>query len=155
MDFGDIDFRDRAYDKWQAYGQSKTANALFARALDKRGAVQGVRAFSLHPGQILTDLARHLSAEELAGFDAFDANGQPKIDPELGMKTPQQGAATSLWCATSPSLDGLGGVYCEDCDIAPIHSGELGRKGVAAWAADDIAAECLWAISAEWTGLTV
>jgi len=155
VDFGDIDFRDRAYDKWQAYGQSKTANALFARAPDKRGAVHGVRAFSLHPGQILTDLARHLSAEELAGFDAFDANGLPKIDPELGMKTPEQGAATSLWCATSPSLVGLGGVYCEDCDVASIHSGELGRKGVAAWAADDIAAERLWALSAEWTGLTV
>lgn len=155
VDFDDIDFHNRAYDKWQAYGQSKSANALFARALDKRGAEHGVRAFSLHPGQILTDLARHLSPEELAGFDAFDANGQPKIDPDRGMKTPQQGAATSLWCATSPSLADLGGVYCEDCNIAPIHNGELGRKGVAAWAADDEAVERLWAISQEWTGVTV
>jgi NAD(P)-dependent dehydrogenase (short-subunit alcohol dehydrogenase family) len=150
--FDDIDFRQREYDKWQAYGQSKTANALFARGLDRRGVEYGVRAFSLHPGQIITDLARHLSDEEMDNFDAFDAEGRPKIDPDAGMKNVEQGAATSLWCATSPALDGLGGVYCEDSDIAEINVLEVGRKGVAAWAADDEAAQRLWSLSEEWTG---
>lgn len=155
IDFDDVDFERRAYDKWVAYGQSKTANALFARALDRRGAAHGVRAFSLHPGQVLTGLARHLSAEEIAGFDALDAEGNPRVDPALGMKTLEQGAATALWCATSSRLEGLGGVYCEDCDIAPVHGGEAGRQGVAAWAADDEAAERLWDRSVQWTGLDV
>ena len=153
IDFDDVDFERRAYDKWVAYGQSKTANALFARALDRRGAPRGIRAFSLHPGQILTDLARHLSTEEIAGFDALDAQGNPRVDPERGMKTLEQGAATALWCATSPRLEGLGGVYCEDCDIAPPNDRASGRKGVAPWAADDDAAERLWARSVQWTGL--
>ncbi|MET4573374.1 NAD(P)-dependent dehydrogenase (short-subunit alcohol dehydrogenase family) [Stenotrophomonas rhizophila] len=153
--FDDIDFGQRPYDKWVAYGQSKTANALFARALDARGRAHGVRAFSLHPGQILTDLARHLSAEEIAAFDALDARGNPKVDPDQGVKTIEQGAATGLWCATSPLLAGHGGVYCEDSDVAPVNTGALGRKGVAGWAADDAAAEKLWTLSKEWTGQDV
>ncbi|MFZ5737734.1 MAG: oxidoreductase [Pseudomonadota bacterium] len=147
IDFDDPNFTRRAYDKWKAYGQSKTANALFAMALDARGQAHGIRAFSLHPGQILTDLARHLSAEEIAAFGARDANGVAKVDPARGMKTPQQGAATSVWCATSPRLDGRGGVYCEDCDIAPVYRGDESRKGVAPWAADRVQAERLWALS--------
>ncbi|WP_241557442.1 hypothetical protein [Croceibacterium ferulae] len=155
VDFDDIDFDRRPYDKWAAYGQSKTANVLFARALGRRGEAAGVRAWSLHPGQILTDLARHLSAEEIAGFDALDAEGKPIVDPARGMKTPDQGAATALWCATSPLLEGRGGAYCEDCDIAEISRGELGRKGVAPWAVDDGAAEQLWALSSRWTGCDI
>lgn len=155
IDFTDIDFQQRAYDKWVAYGQSKTANALFALALDARGHHRDVRAFSLHPGQILTDLGRHLSAEEIAAFDASDEHGQPRIDPAKGMKTLEQGAATSLWAATSPLLAHLGGVYCEDCDVAPIHRDDLGRKGVAAWAADRHLAEQLWEVSRTQTGLDV
>jgi len=92
VDFDDPNFERREYDKWKAYGQSKTANALFAVVLDKRGQAHGIRAFSAHPGGIYTDLARHLSLEELA------------FDGEL--KTPEQGAATSVWCATSPQLEG-------------------------------------------------
>jgi len=147
VDFDDPNFTRRAYDKWKAYGQSKTANALFAMALDARGQADGIRAFSLHPGQILTDLARHLSAEEIAAFGARDANGVPRVDPARGMKTAQQGAVTSVWCATSRRLDGRGGVYCEDCDIAPIYHGAETRKGVAPWAADPDLAERLWALS--------
>ena len=147
VDFEDPNFTRRDYDKWKAYGQSKTANALFAIALDARGRDSGIRAFSLHPGQILTELARHLSAEEIDGFGARDANGVPKVDPAKGMKTPQQGAATSVWCATSPQLDGLGGVYCEDCDVAPVYHGGDARKGVAPWAADPELAERLWILS--------
>ncbi|GGZ56858.1 oxidoreductase [Lysobacter xinjiangensis] len=155
VDFDDIDFLTRSYDKWTAYGQSKTANALFALGLDRRGAAHGVRAFSLHPGQILTDLARHLSAEEIAGFGALDAEGRPIVDPSRGMKTVEQGAATGLWCATSPALRGSGGVYCEDCDIAPVNTGELGRRGVARWACDAGLAERLWSVSETLTGLGV
>ncbi|VXB67447.1 oxidoreductase [Brevundimonas sp. G8] len=151
VDFDDTDFKQRPYDKWIAYGQSKTANALFAIALDARGKRSGVRAFSLHPGQILTDLARHLTAEEVAGFEALDDQGRPIVDPSRGMKTTAQGAATSLWCATSPMLDGMGGLYCEDCDIAPINTGATGRVGVAAWASDPALAECLWLTSERWT----
>uniref|UniRef100_UPI003F4DD387 oxidoreductase n=1 Tax=Azospirillum formosense TaxID=861533 RepID=UPI003F4DD387 len=155
IDFDDLDFERRAYDKWTAYGQSKTANALFAIALDCRGREHGVRAFSLHPGQILTELSRHLSAVEIAGFDALDAEGRPRIDPSRGMKTVAQGAATSVWCATSPRLDGLGGLYCEDCDVAPVHSAATGRRGVHPWAADDALAERLWSVSETLTGASL
>lgn len=153
VDFEDTNFERRPYEKWAAYGQSKTANALFALELDRLGATDGVRAFSLHPGQILTDLARHLTAEEIAGFDAMDENGQPIIDPSRGMKTVEQGAATSLWCATSAKLEGLGGLYCEDSDIAPLNEGATGRAGVAAWACDPDAAKRLWAASEQMTGV--
>ena len=145
VDFDDIDFTRRPYDRWTAYGQSKTANALFAVELDKRGAQDGVRAFSLHPGQILTELARHLTPEDLAGFDATDETGARRVDPERGMKTPEQGAATSVWAATSPLLDGLGGVYLEDCDVARSYRGGEDRKGVAPYAVDEAAAARLWA----------
>jgi len=155
VEFDDIDFLRRPYDKWLAYGQSKTANALFAIALDQRGRSHGVRAFSLHPGQILTDLARHLSTAELAAFDALDEQGRPRLDPHNGLKTVEQGAATGLWCATSAVLADLGGVYCEDCNVAPINDAATGRKGVAQWAADAESAERLWAVSEQWTRLTV
>ncbi|MHC8320030.1 oxidoreductase [Pseudomonas sp. GB2N2] len=155
VDFEDVDFVRRPYDKWVAYGQSKTANALFAVALDRRGSEHGVRAFSLHPGQILTELARHLSADEIAAFDALDEHGRPRVAPESGLKSLEQGAATALWCATSNALNSTGGVYCEDCDIAPINEAESGRKGVAKWAANADFAERLWTLSEQWTGMTV
>lgn len=155
IDFDDIDFQRRPYDKWVAYGQSKTANALFAIALDARGKDHGVRGFSLHPGQILTDLGRHLSAEEIAAFDVLDEQGNQRLDPHAGLKTVEQGAATGLWCATSSTLDGKGGVYCEDCNIAAPHDAQAGRVGVASWARDAELAERLWALSEHWTGLTV
>jgi NAD(P)-dependent dehydrogenase (short-subunit alcohol dehydrogenase family) len=155
VDFEDIDFTHRPYDKWVAYGQSKTANSLFAVALDKRGCDQGVRAFSLHPGQILTDLGRHLSRAEIAAFDVFDEHGQQKVVPEMGLKTLEQGAATGLWCATSAALNGRGGVYCEDCNIAAVNEVESGRRGVARWAVDPDAAQRLWQLSEQWTGMSV
>jgi NAD(P)-dependent dehydrogenase (short-subunit alcohol dehydrogenase family) len=147
VDFNDIDFSNRPYDRWIAYGQSKTANVLFAVELDRRGLDDGIRAFSLHPGQVLTNLARHLSEEEIASFDALDEDGRPIVDPDKGMKTPQQGAATSVWAATSPLLSGKGGLYLEDCNIAPIHSGDVGRKGVAHYAIDPELSAQLWHVS--------
>lgn len=155
VDFDDIDFLRRPYDKWLAYGQSKTANALFASALDKRGRDRGVRAFSLHPGQILTNLGRHLSSAEIAAFGVLDEHGRQHLDPQAGLKTLEQGAATGLWCATSASLATLGGVYCEDCNIASFNESATGRKGVAKWAVDLEYAERLWAVSEQWTGMTV
>ena len=147
VDLADIDFVRRPYERWVAYGQSKTANVLFALELDRRGRDEGIRAFSLHPGQVLTNLARHLSDADLAGFDALDENGDPIVDPDKGMKTPQQGAATSLWAATSPLLEGKGGLYLEDCNIASVHSGDAGQKGVAPYAIDPEIAARLWELS--------
>ncbi len=109
------------YDKWLAYGQSKTANALFAVQLDALGRDVGVRAFSVHPGKIFTPLQRHLAKEEMIAAGWLDANGNPS-DPTF--KTPQQGAATQVWAATSPQLEKHGGVYCEDCDIATLDGGD-------------------------------
>lgn len=155
VDFDDVDFRTRPYDKWQAYGQAKTANALFALGLDRLGAAHGVRAFSLHPGVILTDLARHLSAEEINAFDVYDENGNRRVDPSRDLKSPQQGAATSVWAATRPELDGIGGVYCEDCEVALPQGEAPGNKGVASWAMDPDAAERLWALSERLTGVSL
>ncbi len=154
VDFDDVDFRSRAYDKWQAYGQAKTANALFALGLDRRGAEHGVRAFSLHPGVILTDLARHLSEDEINAFDVYDENGNRRVDPARDLKSPQQGAATSVWAATRPELDGIGGVYCEDCEVSLPQGEAAGNKGVAPWAMDPDAAERLWALSERLTGVS-
>ncbi|MFE0023900.1 SDR family NAD(P)-dependent oxidoreductase [Amycolatopsis sp. NPDC059021] len=137
------------YDRFLAYGQAKTANALFARHLDTLAKSLGVRAFSLHPGKILTPLTRHLDTAEMIGNGWIDEHGTV-IDPSF--KTPEQGAATQVWAATSPALAGLGGVYCEDCDIAePTDRSDM-VGGVRAHATDPGEAERLWALSAELTG---
>ena len=147
VDFDDPHFERRPYDKWIAYGQSKTANALFAVALDARGEAYRVRAFSVHPGAVITELMRYMSDEESrAAVSAARAN--------TFFKNTEQGAATSVWCATSPQLAGLGGVYCEDVDIAeavPADSPE--QRGVRPWAMDPNLAERLWTKSEEWTGV--
>jgi NAD(P)-dependent dehydrogenase (short-subunit alcohol dehydrogenase family) len=146
VDFDDPNFERRPYDKWLAYGQSKTANVLFAVALDARGAPHGVRAFAVHPGAIVTDLMRHLDPAE-ADAAVAAANKMP-----AGLKTAEQGAATSVWCATSPALDGLGGVYCEDVDVAaPAEETASVPRGVRAWAVDPEIAERLFRVSEEWT----
>jgi NAD(P)-dependent dehydrogenase (short-subunit alcohol dehydrogenase family) len=144
---------ERGYDKWTAYGQSKTANALFAGELDRLGATAGARAFSLAPGSIKTSLWRHLSPEEL--IEPLDEQGNPSFP----WKTPEQGAASSAWGATSPQLEGMGGVYLEHCDIAEIANPDTAppdfarRGGVYPWAIDPEEAERLWKVSAELTGI--
>ncbi|MFJ6634931.1 SDR family NAD(P)-dependent oxidoreductase [Streptomyces sp. NPDC091376] len=142
----------RGYDKWQAYGQAKTANVLFAVRLDALGRDAGVRAFAVHPGQILTELARHLSTEEMLGRGWIDEQGRPV---GTAFKTPEQGAATQVWAATSPRLAGLGGVYCEDCDIAEPLTDDADEltSGVRGYATDPGQAERLWELSAELTGV--
>jgi NAD(P)-dependent dehydrogenase (short-subunit alcohol dehydrogenase family) len=155
IDFDDPNFNDREYDKWKAYGQSKTGNALFARALDTKAESKGVRAFSVHPGGILTDLTRHLETSELQRMGALDENGDPNPLEQTRFKNVPQGAATSIWCATSPQLDGLGGVYCEDVDVAtPVPADSEETTGVRPWAIDPEAADRLWTLSEELTGVT-
>ncbi|MFL4908775.1 SDR family NAD(P)-dependent oxidoreductase [Streptomyces sp. MMS24-I2-30] len=141
----------RDYDKWAAYGQAKTANALFAVHLDRLGRDAGVRAFSLHPGGILTPLQRYLPREEMVERGWIDEHGN-LLNPE-GFKTPEQGAATQVWAATSPRLDGMGGVYLEDCDIAGPAPADGERAGVKDWACDPEQAARLWTLSAELTGV--
>ena len=150
--FDDPQFEKSDYDKWQAYGQAKTANSLFAVQLDKLGAAAGVRSFAVHPGGIMTPLQRHLTREEMIASGWMDEQG----NFSERFKTPEQGAATSVWAATSGQLNGLGGVYCEDCDIAgPTVPGSSTERtaGVNAWAIDPEDAARLWRLSAELTGV--
>lgn len=154
--FEDPNFERREYDRWAAYGQAKTANILFAVEVDARGKGEGIRAFSLHPGTILgTGLEKHVTNEELRAAGAVDEHGKPVLDPSRNLKTVEQGAATSVWCATSPRLEGLGGVYAENCDVAPIFSKDtrtpaestVRTNGVMPYAIDRDSAKRLWALS--------
>ena len=116
--FDDPWFERREYHPMLGYGQSKTANILFARELDRLGAEHGVRAFSLHPGAIIgTNLSGYASPESLRAMGLVDAGGNPVIDPYAGQKTVPQGRFDQC---VSPRLDGLGGVYCLDNNIAEV-----------------------------------
>jgi NAD(P)-dependent dehydrogenase (short-subunit alcohol dehydrogenase family) len=143
------------YDRWLAYGQAKTANVLFAVHLDRLGRDRGVRAFALHPGSIMTNLLRHVPRDEWRANGWIDEHG----NPTSYFKTPEAGAATQVWAATSPRLDGLGGVYLEDCDVAEPALEEDGatpvrhRVGVRGYAIDPEQAARLWGLSAELTGV--
>ncbi|MBO6675683.1 MAG: SDR family NAD(P)-dependent oxidoreductase [Rhizobiales bacterium] len=146
----DVHFQTTAYDKWQAYGQAKTANALFANAVSRRLQETGGLAFSLHPGGIFTPLQRHLPKEEMIALGWLGEDGEPSEMAKAGFKTPEQGCSTTLWAASSPDLVGKAGVYCEDCDIAsPTDTGNPATRysGVHAYACDDEAAERLWEMS--------
>lgn len=159
LDLDDPQFERRPYDPVQAYNQSKTANVLFVRSLDRRGVADHVRAFAVHPGTILdTDLTRHFRGDELESIgikigpdrkidsSKFEANGN-------FVKSVEQGAATTIWASVSPMLDGLGGLYLEECDVARLVAAEdPSADGVRPWAVDDIAAERLWSLSAKLTG---
>ncbi|MEV6874529.1 SDR family NAD(P)-dependent oxidoreductase [Amycolatopsis sp. NPDC051128] len=144
----DVHF-ERGYDRWLAYAQAKTANALFAVHLDALGRDSGVRAFSVHPGAIFTPLLRHLTRAEMVERGWVDEDGH-LADPAF--KTPEQGAATQVWAATSPQLAGLGGVYCEDCDVAEPTESSAMVDGVREHAVDPGEAARLWALSARLTG---
>ncbi|HEY4178273.1 MAG TPA: SDR family NAD(P)-dependent oxidoreductase [Kofleriaceae bacterium] len=150
VDFEDINFERREYDKWQAYGQAKTANVLFAVEADRRGSSQGIRAFAVHPGAVLSDLGRFMDpAEYTAAIERAKKIGM--------MKTTEQGASTSVWCATSPQLDGMGGLYCEDTDVSSIISPDemASGSGVKPWALDPALAKRLWTESERWTGVAL
>ena len=143
----DIHFNDSTYDKWVAYGQSKTAASLLAVEVDKRMKNSGIRAFGVHPGGIFTPLQRHLETEEMVALGWMNEDREPTERVAKMFKSPTQGASTSLWAATSPQLDGIGGVYCEDCDVAKREddSDKNARFiGVADWAVDSEEASLLW-----------
>ena len=144
----DIHFQNNPYDKWMAYGQSKTASSLIAIEFHRRMVDKGVSGFSVHPGGILTPLQRHLQKEEMVALGWMDENGSPSEMAKNFFKTTSQGASTTLWCATSSSLNGIGGVFCEDCDIAK-RKNEVDESlqryfGVADWAVDTEEASKLW-----------
>ncbi|MFC4336538.1 oxidoreductase [Salininema proteolyticum] len=139
-----------SYDRWKAYAQSKAANALFALHLDTLGAAEGIRAFAVHPGSILTPLQRHVPMKEQRAQGWWTEEGKPAA----GFKTPRQGAATAVWAATSPLLDEHGGAYCQDCDLAgPATSDDMLVGGYKPWVRDTDAAERLWELSAGLTGV--
>ncbi|WP_026924026.1 SDR family NAD(P)-dependent oxidoreductase [Glycomyces arizonensis] len=144
----DVHF-EHGYDRWDAYSQSKTANVLFTVQLDRLGRAAGVRAFTLDPGAILTPLQRHMTKEEQRELGWIDEDGNAVPD---WFKSPAQGAATQTWAATSPRLDGMGGVYLQDCDIAEVVD-EVDAPGVRPYAIAPSEAERLWGYSADLTGV--
>jgi NAD(P)-dependent dehydrogenase (short-subunit alcohol dehydrogenase family) len=139
--FDDIHFRERPYEPMEAYGQSKTANVLFAVEMTTRWGHEGITANALMPGGIRTNLQRHVTDEYLDRLRAQNPGGM-----DLRWKTPEQGAATSVLLATSPLLDGVGGRYFEDCAEAGLNEPGT-RRGVAAYALDPEAASRLWDLS--------
>ena len=147
----DIHFLNNPYDKWMAYGQSKTASSLIAIEFDRLMKDKGVRGFSVHPGGIMTPLQRHLQNEEMVTLGWMKEDGSLSDLAKNFFKTTSQGASTTLWCATSSSLNNIGGVFCEDCDIAKIKS-EVDESmqryfGVADWAVDIDEASKLWELT--------
>ncbi|GAB3514307.1 SDR family NAD(P)-dependent oxidoreductase [Phytohabitans suffuscus] len=143
--FEDLDFERREYTPWEGYGQSKTANVLFAVEASKRWADDGITVNALHPGGIRTALQRYVTEEELNRLRAQAGPDAP------AWKTPEQGAATSVLLAASPLLDGVGGRYFEDCNEAVPHQ-PGSRVGVAAYALDPAAAARLWTVSEQLLG---
>lgn len=143
--FDDMNYTDREYDKWQAYGQAKSAQSLMAVELDRREAGNGIRSFSVHPGGIFTPLQRHLGNAEMAEFGWTDTDGRPSPVAEKLFKTTTQGCATSLWAATHSLLDSVGGVYCEDCNVSDVVPDESNAfTGVRQWAIDSETAQRTW-----------
>lgn len=154
IDLDDPNFDRQAYDPWLAYGRSKTANALFAVEFDRRHRGRGIRAVSVMPGNSFTDLARHLSQDDLQGL--FAAVGKARADaglPPPELKDIPQAAATSVWAAVVADKDAIGGRYLEDCAVAPINDlPNPFADGVRSYALDAVKATLLWTKSEELTG---
>jgi NAD(P)-dependent dehydrogenase (short-subunit alcohol dehydrogenase family) len=144
VDFDDVQFERRPYDKWQSYGQAKTANVLFAVGLEKRLGPSGIHAFAVHPGAIVTELGRHLQAEDIQYLQSRSKGMQ--------FKSVEQGAATSCFTATAPELEGRGGLYLEDCHVAAVNDAPDALDGVKSYALDPANAERLWQLSEKLVG---
>jgi NAD(P)-dependent dehydrogenase (short-subunit alcohol dehydrogenase family) len=141
VDFDDVNFERRPYDAWLAYGQSKTANILFAVEAAKRWAADGIAVNALNPGRITsTNLSRYVG-DISAAPTSFEAGSS-----DVSWKTVEQGAATSVLLAASPLVDGVTGRYFEDCDEAGPHQPGI-RRGVADYAVDPANASRLWQLS--------
>lgn len=154
FNFEDPNFNDHDYDTLQAYGQSKTAINLFSLELDNLASTSGINVYALHPGNIWgTELAREAPMELLQEFGFYDADGKPVQEVLDSLKSIPQGAATTVWAATSPSLNDIGGVYLEDVDVAELAIETSMQKGVKPYALDEASAKRLWTLSEELTGL--
>ncbi len=149
VDLDDPNFERREYDKWQSYGQSKTANILFSVGLEKRFADRGIHSIALHPGGIVTNLGRHMTEQDMEWMRKRIEENQKSGGQ--GFKTIPQGAATTCWAATSPDLEGRGGIYCEDCHVAEVDDSSL-EGGVRSYAIDPASADRLWSLSEELVG---
>jgi NAD(P)-dependent dehydrogenase (short-subunit alcohol dehydrogenase family) len=150
INWDDPNYLTRPYEKWEAYGQSKTANSLFAVGYNARFEEHGVTANAVMPGGIMTPLQRYLPKEEMVAMGWMDAEGNVRE----GFKTPEQGASTSVWAAVGEELEGIGGLYLEDCAEAVPWSADNPMKGVMPYAIDPEAADRLWALSEEITGVS-
>ena len=146
VDLDDPNFESTPYHPWQAYGRAKTANALYAVALDKRLKGKGIRAAAVHPGGIQTELGRHLTPETIQELMAMRGADAPKF------KSIPQGAATTIWVAAVAPADAIGGRFCEDCHVAEINDNATPRIGVRSYALDSAHADALWAKSEEMAG---
>ncbi len=150
VDFEDPNYEHNPYNKWIAYGQAKTANALFAVGLNKRLAPQNVRAYSVHPGIIETDLSRHMDDDDRK----FLFNSSDESRPPTRFKTIPAGAATSVYAATAPELEDKGGAYLENCGVAPVCDEAGATVGVRSYAVSEDNAEKLWALSEKLLGVS-
>ncbi|MBN8571122.1 MAG: SDR family NAD(P)-dependent oxidoreductase [Ignavibacteria bacterium] len=162
FNFEDPNFNEREYQTLLGYGQSKTANNLFTVELDNRAKEFNVRAYAVHPGSVNeTDLGREAPMELFQQMGSHDSNG--KIFPEVAarLKTIPQGAATTIWCATNPVLNNIGGFYCEDCNVSELDLGNIEHKyddpstlrGVLPGSLDKEDAKRLWKLSEEMTAV--
>lgn len=155
FNFEDPNFLNRDYETLQAYGQSKTASNLFALELDNLAKSYNVRAYSLHPGSIGgTELGREAPLELFQKMGFCDAEGNLLPEVAAALKTIPQGAATTVWCATSALLNNIGGVYCEDADVAELNADPSMPTGVNPYSLDKASAKRLWKLSEEMTGIT-
>lgn len=149
INWDDPNYLTRPYDKWEAYGQAKTANSLFAVGFHQRFKDRGVTANAVMPGGIMTPLQRHLPIEEQRAMGWIDENGKVRD----GFKTTEQGASTSVWAAVGAELEGVGGLYLEDCTQAEPWTKDAPWKGVMPYALDAAGADRLWALSEETVGV--
>lgn len=163
FNFEDPNFEHRQYETLLGYGQSKTANNLFTVELDARGAKSAIRAYAVHPGSVNhTDLGREAPMELYQQMGTHDADGHIFPEVEKKLKQLTQGAATTVWCATSQLLNEIGGVYCEDADVAELDLGNIEHlmsepstlSGVRPYSVDEINAKRLWRLSEKMLDIT-
>jgi len=158
IQFGDFNLEKQGYERWKAYGQSKTANIYLATEIERRYHNQGVRGLAVHPGAVNTELARHLNGAPMTA-EELKALGMP---PDLDLaklfatfRTPAQGASTTVWAALNPDFERKAGYYLEDCSVAkPKEPNEtVGQTGFAPWAYNTSDAKRLWEESLALVGL--
>ena len=152
VDVEDPNFERTPYEPFTAYGRSKTANILYAVALDSRLKGRGVRATSIHPGGIMTELARHLTPELIEQMRTRINRGASGQAPAFRFKTVPQGSATSVWAGFVAAADAVGGHYREDCHVCEVNDDATSRAGVRSYALDLAHANDLWRKSEEMVG---